>query len=51
MSAIQVNLFHIFLLSPILVYIGYNKDNSDEKIKWMFVGITLMMPFIVRVIY
>ena len=45
---IAVNLFHILLLGPLMIYIGYYKDNIDIA-KYMFVGISAMIPFIVNI--
>lgn len=46
---IAVNLFHIFLLGPIMIYIGYYKKNNTDLAKKMLVGITAMIPFIVNI--
>lgn len=45
---IAVNLFHILLLGPLMIYIGYYKNNIDIA-KYMFVGISAMIPFIVNI--
>lgn len=45
---IAVNLFHILLLGPLMIYIGYYKNNIDIT-KYMFVGISAMIPFIVNI--
>ena len=44
----RVNIMHIFLIGPILSYIGYYKNNTNYNIKLIFIGITFMLPFIVR---
>ena len=51
---IAVNLFHILLLGPIMIYIGYFKEdinysNNINIAKFMLVGISAMLPFIVNV--
>lgn len=45
---IQVNLMHILLIGPIMIYIGINPDNS-ELLKKILVGISLMIPFSVNI--
>ena len=44
---IAVNLMHIFLIGPIMIYINFNRDN--DLFKKILVGISLMIPFIVSV--
>lgn len=44
---IAVNLMHIFLIGPIMIYINFNR--TSELFKNMLIGITLMMPFIVNI--
>lgn len=44
---ITVNLMHILLIGPIMIYINFNR-NSD-LFKKMLVGISVMIPFIVSV--
>ena len=44
----RVNLLHIFLIGPILLYIGYKKKETNYNIKLIFIGVVVMMPFIVR---
>lgn len=44
---IGVNLLHILLLGPLMMYIGYYKNNIDLA-KYMLVGISAMLPFIVN---
>ena len=44
---IAVNLMHIFLIGPIMIYINFNRES--DLFKKMLVGITLMIPFIVNV--
>ncbi len=44
---IGVNLLHILLLGPLMIYIGYYKNNIDIA-KYMLVGISAMLPFIVN---
>jgi hypothetical protein len=50
---IAVNLFHILLLGPLMIYIGYYKENNASNniniAKFMLVGISAMLPFIVNV--
>ena len=44
---IAVNLMHILLIGPIMIYINFNRDS--DLFKKMLIGISLMMPFIVTV--
>lgn len=44
---IAVNLMHILLIGPIMIYINFNRDN--DLFKKILVGISLMIPFIVSV--
>lgn len=56
MSMIQVNLMHIFLISPTLLFIGtlneeYLSDNNKKYIDFAFNALilySLLIPFIVR---
>ena len=48
MSMIQVNLMHIFVIGPLLTYIGYKKENTEEIYFNALGAITLLLPFIVR---
>ena len=48
MSMVQVNLMHILLVGPLLLYIGQNKQNTN-KIAYYYLGaISLMIPFVIR---
>ena len=38
-----INLIHIFIVAPLLIYIGYNKQNTSRK----FYEILLMLGFAV----
>lgn len=44
---IAVNLMHILLIGPIMIYINFNRDS--DLFKKMLIGISLMIPFIVSV--
>ena len=44
---IAVNLMHILLIGPIMIYINFNRDK--DLFKKILVGISLMIPFIVSV--
>jgi len=44
---IAVNLMHILLIGPIMIYINFNRDS--DLFKKILVGISLMIPFIVSV--
>ena len=44
---IAVNLMHILLIGPIMIYINYNRES--DLFKKMLVGISLTIPFIVTV--
>lgn len=44
---IAVNLMHILLIGPIMIYINFNRDS--DLFKKMLIGISLMIPFIVTV--
>ena len=44
---IAVNLMHILLIGPIMIYINFNRES--DLFKKILVGITLMIPFIVTV--
>tara|TARA_B110000971_G_scaffold11117_1_gene10563 strand:+ start:1892 stop:2248 length:357 start_codon:yes stop_codon:yes gene_type:complete len=44
---IGVNLMHILLIGPIMIYINFNRDS--DLFKKMLIGISLMIPFIVSV--
>ena len=44
---IAVNLMHIFLIGPIMIYINFNRES--DLFKKMLVGISLTIPFIVSV--
>lgn len=44
---IAVNLMHILLIGPIMIYINFNRDS--DLFKKMLVGISLTIPFIVTV--
>ena len=46
-SMIAVNLMHILLIGPIMIYINFNRDS--DLFKKMLIGISLMIPFIVSV--
>ena len=48
MSMKQVNLMHIFLIGPLLTYIGYKKEETELVIYNMLLMATLFLPFIVR---
>ena len=40
-KGIWVNLIHVFIVGPLLVYIGYNRENTSRK----FFEILLMLGF------
>ena len=44
---IAVNLMHILLIGPIMIYINFNRES--DLFKKMLVGISLTIPFIVSV--
>ena len=44
---IAVNLMHILLIGPIMIYINFNREN--ELFKKILIGFTLMIPFIVNI--
>tara|TARA_B110000114_G_C15019512_1_gene368309 strand:- start:294 stop:677 length:384 start_codon:yes stop_codon:yes gene_type:complete len=44
---ISVNLMHILLIGPVMIYINFNRES--DLFKKMLVGISLMIPFIVNV--
>ena len=44
---IAVNLMHILLIGPIMIYINFNRDS--DLFKKILIGISLMIPFIVSV--
>ena len=44
---IAVNLMHILLIGPIMIYINFNRES--DLFKKMLVGISLTIPFIVTV--
>lgn len=51
MSMLQVNLQHVFLVGPLLFYIGKMKNDAP---KWSYISLatlTLMIPFIVTYNY
>ena len=51
MSMAQVNLQHVFLVGPLLFYIGSQKENTP---RWAFISLatlTVMIPFIVSYNY
>jgi hypothetical protein len=51
MSMAQVNLQHVFLIGPLLFYMGAQKENTPQ---WAFVALaafTAMIPFIVTYNY
>jgi len=49
MSRILVNLFHIFAIGPLLIYIGSN-ENKTNVLAYTVLGVfALMIPFIVHI--
>lgn len=49
MSMKQVNLMHILVVGPLLTYIGYKKDKTEEKYFNALGGISSLIPFIVKI--
>lgn len=44
----QVNLMHIFIVGPLLMYIGNKKDKTPQIAFNMLLTLILLLPFIVR---
>ena len=49
MSLVQVNLLHIFVIAPLLIYTGYNKDDTHQFIKYSVGSLVFLIPFIVSI--
>ena len=49
MSMKQVNLMHILVIGPLLTYIGYHKDKTENMYFDALGGITSLLPFIIRI--
>ena len=49
MSLVQVNLLHIFVIAPLLIYTGYNKDDTHQFIKYSVGSLAFLIPFIVSI--
>ena len=49
MSMKQVNLMHIFLVGPLLTFIGYKNNNTPDYLYYALGSITSLLPFIVRI--
>ena len=49
MSLVQVNLLHIFVIAPLLIYTGYNKDDTHQFIKYSVGSLVFLIPFIVNI--
>ena len=48
MSMKQVNLMHMFLVGPLLLYIGNKKEKTEDWAFYSLATLTFMLPFIVR---
>ena len=48
MSMKQVNLMHMFLVGPLLLYIGNKKEKTENWAFYSLATLTFMLPFIVR---
>ena len=48
MSLKQVNLMHVFIIGPLLYYIGINQQNTNKIAYQLLGGLVLLIPFIVR---
>ena len=44
----KINLMHIFLIGPLLTYIGLKGKQTPKILYGALVGLTLMIPFMVR---
>lgn len=44
----QVNMMHVMLVSPLLIYIGKNKQKTPQWAYTSLMALSLMIPFIVR---
>ena len=49
MSMKQVNLMHMFLVGPLLLYIGNKKEKTENWAFYSLATLTCMLPFIVRI--
>jgi hypothetical protein len=49
MSMIQVNLLHICIISPLLIYIGVKGNNTKDLAYSALLTISWMIPFIIRI--
>ena len=49
MSMIQVNFWHVLLHGPILIYIGLNKQNTDEFAFNALTTLALSLPFVIQI--
>ena len=49
MSSNQVYLWHMLMISPLLVYIGNKKENTPENVFNMLGLLTTLIPFVVRI--
>lgn len=45
---IQVNFWHVLMHGPILIYIGLNKQNTDEFAFNALTTLALSLPFVIR---
>lgn len=45
---IQVNLLHILIQGPLLIYIGHNKNKTPDMAFSLLLIMGIMIPFIVR---
>lgn len=48
MSYQKINFMHILLIGPLLTYLGYKGKQAPPVLYGALVGLTLMIPFMVR---
>lgn len=48
MNTLKLNLFHLFIMIPLLFYISTNKDKTEDKYFGLLGGLTLMIPLAIK---
>ena len=48
MNSLKLNLFHLFIMVPLLFYISAKKHKTEDKYFGLLGGLTLMIPLVVE---
>lgn len=48
MNSLKLNLIHIYILVPLLIYIYFQKEKTEEKCFGFLAGIIIMIPFLIE---